>query len=266
MAESRAGTYNGRELQERVVQINRVSKVVKGGRRFSFTALVVVGDEIEHVGVGYGKANEVPVAISKALEEGRKNIMRIPKVGNTIPHPVEGHYGAGHVVLRPASEGTGVIAGAGVRAVLELGGVKDILTKCLGTRTPINMVRATVNAIEQLRMPAEIAALRGKTVAEVLGARLTWSAETGHVGVTAKQWALQEGGALVEASAAETAAAGAAHEAELAGDTQAVTAVMDEAAETAPTDEEKAADAPLSPGAFVPDDSTDAVTKTPEDA
>src|SRR6476661_1137021 len=150
MAESRAGTYNGRELQERVVQINRVSKVVKGGRRFSFTALVVVGDEIEHVGVGYGKANEVPLAISKALEEGRKNIMRIPKVGGTIPHPVEGHFGAGRVFLKPASAGTGVIAGAGVRAVLELGGIKDILSKCIGTRTPINMVRATVDAIEQL--------------------------------------------------------------------------------------------------------------------
>ena len=131
--------------------------------------------------------------------------MRIPKVGGTIPHAVEGHYGAGHVFLKPASAGTGVIAGAGVRAVLELGGVKDILSKCIGTRTPINMVRATVDAIEQLRMPAEIAALRGKTVHEVLGARLAWSAETGHVGVTAQQWADQEGGALVEASAAEVA-------------------------------------------------------------
>ncbi|HYI99639.1 MAG TPA: 30S ribosomal protein S5, partial [Thermoleophilaceae bacterium] len=141
------------DLQERVVEINRVAKVVKGGRRFSFTALVVVGDEIEHVGVGYGKANEVPVAISKALEEGRKNIMRIPKVGGTIPHEIMGHYGAGRVFLKPASAGTGVIAGAGVRAVLELGGIKDILSKCIGTRTPVNMVRATVDAIENLRMP-----------------------------------------------------------------------------------------------------------------
>jgi len=229
MPESRAGTFNGRELQERVVQINRVSKVVKGGRRFSFTALVVVGDEIENVGVGYGKANEVPVAISKAIEEGRKNIQRIPKVGQTIPHPVEGRFGAGHVVLRPASEGTGVIAGAGVRAVLELGGVKDILTKCLGTRTPVNLVRATVDAINQLRMPEEVAALRGKTVAEVLGARLQWSAETGHVGVTAKQWAEQKGGALVEANAADVQAAGKAHDAETASSGTATAVAEDEA-------------------------------------
>jgi small subunit ribosomal protein S5 len=214
MAESRAGTYNGRELQERVVQINRVSKVVKGGRRFSFTALVVVGDEIEHVGVGYGKANEVPLAIAKALEEGRKNIIRIPKVGGTIPHEIMGHYGAGRVFLKPASAGTGVIAGAGVRAVLELGGIKDVLSKCIGTRTPINMVRATVDAIEHLRMPSDVAALRGKTVNEVLGSRLAWSAETGHVGVTAGQWAAGQGGALAEASAAEVQAAHQAHEAE----------------------------------------------------
>jgi small subunit ribosomal protein S5 len=254
MAESRAGTYNGRELQERVVQINRVAKVVKGGRRFSFTALVVVGDEIEHVGVGYGKANEVPVAISKALEEGRKNIMRIPKVGNTIPHEVEGHYGAGRVFLKPASAGTGVIAGAGVRAVLELGGIKDILSKCIGTRTPINMVRATVDAIEQLRMPEEIAALRGKSVNEVLGARLAWSAETGHVGVSAAQWAKGEGGALVEASAAEVQAAHKAHDAEVAahegGST--ATAVADAPAEEtteAPAgDEAPAADAATTEG------------------
>lgn len=237
MAESRAGTYNGRELQERVVQINRVSKVVKGGRRFSFTALVVVGDEIEHVGVGYGKANEVPVAISKALEEGRKNIMRIPKIGGTIPHQVVGHYGAGRVFLKPASEGTGVIAGAGVRAVLELGGVKDILSKCLGTRTPINLVRATVDAIEQLRMPEDVAAIRGKSVAEVLGPRLTWSAETGHVGVSADQWARQSGGALAEASAADVEAAGKAHDAEVASHDASATATAVADAPEAAADE-----------------------------
>lgn len=228
MAESRAGTFNGRELQERVVQINRVAKVVKGGRRFSFTALVVVGDEIEHVGVGYGKANEVPVAISKAIEEGRKNIFRIPKVGNTIPHEVHGHAGAGRVFLKPASEGTGVIAGAGIRAVLELGGVKDILSKCIGTRTPTNLVRATVDALEQLRMPADVAALRGKTVTEVLGARLQWSAETGHIGVSAKQWEAQKGGALGVASSTEVAAAHSAHDAEVeAHEGGAATAVAD---------------------------------------
>jgi len=246
MPESRAGTYNGRELQERVVQINRVAKVVKGGRRFSFTALVVVGDEIEHVGIGYGKANEVPVAISKALEEGRKNIMRIPKVGGTIPHEVMGHYGAGRVFLKPASAGTGVIAGAGVRAVLELGGIKDILSKCIGTRTPINMVRATVDAIENLRMPEDVAALRGKTVQEVLGARLAWSAETGHVGVSAAQWAKGEGGALVEASAAEVQAAHKAHDAEVAtSEGGAATAVAEAPADEAPAETtDEAAEAP----------------------
>jgi small subunit ribosomal protein S5 len=237
MAESRAGSFNGRELQERVVQINRVSKVVKGGRRFSFTALVVVGDEVEHVGVGYGKANEVPVAISKAIEEGRKNIFRIPKIGTTIPHAVVGHVGAGRVVLKPASEGTGVIAGAGVRAVLELGGVKDVLTKCLGTRTPTNLVRATVEGLQQLRMPEDVAALRGKTVHEVLGARLAWSAETGHVGVTAKQWLSQEGGALAVASTSELSTAHEAHDAEVESqDADALTPVATLEADDTTTD------------------------------
>lgn len=245
MAESRAGTFNGRELQERVVQINRVAKVVKGGRRFSFTALVVVGDEIENVGIGYGKANEVPVAISKAIEEGRKNIMRIPKIGGTIPHPVEGRFGAGHVYLKPASAGTGVIAGAGVRAVLELGGVKDILSKCIGTRTPTNLVRATVDALEQLRMPEEVAALRGKTVQEVLGARLAWSAETGHVGVSAAQWAKGEGGALAEASAAEVQSAHEAHDAETSTATAVAEPVEDAPIEAVAADEAPATeDAP----------------------
>ena len=189
MAESRAGSFKGRELQERVVTINRVSKVVKGGRRFSFTALVVVGDELENVGIGYGKANEVPVAISKAIDEARKNMITIPKIGNTIPHEVIGNFGAGHVFLKPASEGTGVIAGAGVRAVLELGGIKDILTKCLGTRTPINLVRATEDALRNLRTPQEVASMRGMTVEQMLGKRLTHAAETGHVGVTAIEYA-----------------------------------------------------------------------------
>src|SRR4051812_1125750 len=189
MAESRAGSFKGRELQERVVQINRVAKVVKGGRRFSFTALVVVGDELENVGVGYGKANEVPVAISKAIEEARKNMITIPKLGGTIPHEVTGHFGAGEVFLKPASEGTGVIAGAGVRAVLELGGVKDILAKCIGTRTPINLVRATEDALRNLRSPEEVASIRGKTVEEVLGKRLAHAAATGNVGVSVAEFA-----------------------------------------------------------------------------
>jgi small subunit ribosomal protein S5 len=201
MAESRAGTYQGRELQERVVSINRVSKVVKGGRRFSFTALVVVGDEIENVGIGYGKAGEVPVAISKAIEEGRKNMMRIQKVGGTIPHEVNGHFGAGHVFLKPASEGTGVIAGAGVRAVLELGGVKDILAKCLGTRQPINLVHATVDALKQLTTVEEVAARRGLTPEQVLGKRLHHVARTGEVGLTVADFRARQ----AEADAAEAA-------------------------------------------------------------
>ena len=158
----------GRELQERVVKINRVAKVVKGGRRFSFTALVVVGDEIDHVGVGYGKANEVPSAISKAVEDAKKNMFQIPKYKNTITHQIVGRYGAGQVLLKPASEGTGVIAGAGVRAVLELGGVRDILAKSLGTANPINLLMATVEGLQSLKRPEDLAKLRGKTVREVI--------------------------------------------------------------------------------------------------
>lgn len=221
MAESRAGTFNGRELQERVVAINRVAKVVKGGRRFSFTALVVVGDEVENVGVGYGKANEVPVAISKAIEEARKTMFRIPKIGQTIPHDVTGHYGAGRVLLKPASEGTGVIAGAGVRAVLELGGVKDILAKCLGTRNPINLVRATVDALNQLRTPEEVASLRGMTVKEMLGPRLTSAVELGHHALTVDEWAEQlaaNGGSATAEATPEPVAAIAEDVADSAGD------------------------------------------------
>jgi small subunit ribosomal protein S5 len=158
----------GRDLQERVVKINRVAKVVKGGRRFSFTALVVVGDEVDHVGVGYGKANEVPSAIAKAVEDAKKNLFQIPKYKNTITHQVTGRYGAGQVLLKPASEGTGVIAGAGVRAVLELGGVRDILAKSLGTANPINLLMATVQGLKSLKRPEDVAKLRGLQIRDVI--------------------------------------------------------------------------------------------------
>jgi small subunit ribosomal protein S5 len=157
-----------RELKERVVEINRVAKVVKGGRRFSFTALVVVGDEVDRVGVGYGKAREVPLAITKAVEDAKKNLFTIPKHGSTITHEVLGTFDAARVLLRPASEGTGVIAGGGVRAVLELGGVRNVLAKSLGTTNPINMAKATVAALQDLRRPEDVAKIRGKRIHEVL--------------------------------------------------------------------------------------------------
>ena len=160
------------QFLERVVTINRVSKVVKGGRRFSFTALVVVGDGNGLVGVGYGKAREVPTAISKGVEEAKKNFFRVPRVAATIPHPVQGEAAAGVVLLRPASAGTGVIAGGPVRAVLECAGIHDVLSKSLGSSNTINIVHATVAALKQLEEPAAVAARRGLAVEDVVPARL----------------------------------------------------------------------------------------------
>ena len=169
----RTQSYGERsDIQERVVSLNRVAKVVKGGRKFSFSALIVVGDGSGRVGAGLGKAREVPEAIRKGVEVAKRSMITVPMVGTTIPHEVRFKWGAARILLKPASPGTGVISGGAMRAVIELAGIKDILTKSLGTNNPINTVRATIEALQSLRTAQEIADLRGKAVEDIVGRRL----------------------------------------------------------------------------------------------
>jgi len=234
-----------RELKERVVEINRVAKVVKGGRRFSFTALVVVGDEVDRVGVGYGKAREVPLAITKAVEDAKKNLFTIPKHGSTITHEVLGRFDAARVLLRPASEGTGVIAGGGVRAVLELGGVRDVLAKSLGTTNPINMAKATVAALQDLRRPEDVAKIRGKRIHEVLPLRAKPPAEEPEAPLEEAALAaavVEEQPAVIEEAPAEQEAPAEEPAAEAEPEPEA----------EAPAEPEAAAEAPAEPAAEKP--------------